>query len=69
MPHSVLEAVKLGIWDYEPTEETPKNFQATDAIPGSTEKLSILAQRVQLGLPLWHPKDRRNYDKLGVRDE
>ena len=69
MPYSVLEAVKLGIWDFELDEKPKSNFQATDAIPGSTEKLDILAQRIQLGLPLWHPNDRLNYDKMGVRDE
>ena len=69
MPYSVLEAVKLGIWDFELDEKPKANFQATDAIPGSTEKLDILAQRIQLGLPLWHPNDRLNYDKMGVREE
>lgn len=69
MPYSVLEAVKLGIWDFELDERPPDNFQATDAIPGSMEKLDILAQRIQLGLPLWHPNDRLNYDKAGSRED
>lgn len=69
MPHSVLEAVKLGIWDFELDDQPTQNFQATDAIPGSIEKLDILAQRIQLGLPLWHPNDRRNYEKASPREE
>jgi hypothetical protein len=69
MPHSVLEAVRLGIWDFEVDEEAPQEFAATDAIPGSTEKLDILAQRIQLGLPLWHQNDRRNYDRSNSRED
>ncbi len=31
----------------------------TDAAPGSEEKLSVLAERVRMGLPLHHPRDAR----------
>jgi len=56
-----LEAIKLGIWDYEPrpTEET--SYDATEAMPGTQEKLKIMASRVQAGLPLWHQGDRVEY--------
>lgn len=62
MPNSVLDAIKLGIWDFEPEERDICTYQATRALPGTDEKLDILAQRVQRGLPLWHPKDRRSFD-------
>ena len=64
MPRSVLEAIQMGMWDYEPEheEEEPKEFSETREMPGSTAKLEILAERVQSGLPLWHPNDRRSYD-------
>lgn len=39
-------------------------FTPTDAPAGSRSKLDILAERVQLGLPLWHPEDRRDYSGL-----
>ncbi len=58
MPRSVLEAVKMGLWDFEPERVDRNRYSPTDALPGSTEKLSILKQRLQLGLPLWHPDDR-----------
>jgi len=58
----VLEAIKAGIWDFEPEEAGSGQFEATKALPGSDEKLDILAARVQEGLPLWHPRDRRTYD-------
>ena len=32
-------------------------FAPTDALPGSEEKVHVLAQRVQLRQPLWHPLD------------
>ena len=31
-------------------------------MPGTAEKLDVLAERLQQGLPLWHPSDRRSYD-------
>lgn len=58
MPHSIIEAIKLGIWDYEPDGNRPPEFDATVALPGTQEKLSVLANRIEQGLPLWHPSDR-----------
>lgn len=62
MPQSVLDAIKAGYWDYEPQRVLMDEFQATEALPGSNEKLEVLARRVALGLPLWHPDDRRTFD-------
>ncbi len=58
MPKSVLEAIKMGFWDYEPPEVEYGEFDAADAMPGTREKLNIIAERVREGLPLWHEKDR-----------
>lgn len=58
MPKSVLEAIKLGLWDFEPPEVDFGQFDASDAMPGTKEKLEELAQRVRNGLPLWHADDR-----------
>ena len=33
--------------------------EPTDAIPGSEEKIRVLAQRVKSGQELWHPLDNR----------
>jgi len=38
----------------------PEQFHATGAMPGTNAKLSVLAERVRLGLPLWHPSDRQD---------
>ena len=62
MPSSVLDAIRLGIWDYEPERVESNRFDSTRALPGSQEKLNILARRLATGLPLWHPEDRRSYD-------
>jgi hypothetical protein len=65
VPTSVLEAIKLGLWDFEPQEETlQEHFQATGAMPGTPDKLDVLAERVRLGQPLWHPADRQDYDEV-----
>jgi hypothetical protein len=58
VPRSVLEAIKEGFWDFEPVEIPRHEFDGTDAMPGTREKLAVLADRVQSGLPLWHPSDR-----------
>jgi hypothetical protein len=48
----------MGLWDFEPPEVASSQFDSTDAMPGTKTKLDVLAERVQLGLPLWHPDDR-----------
>jgi hypothetical protein len=60
---SVLEAIKLGIWDYEPEATEERRHPATRAMPGTDEKLEVLAARIRAGLPLWHHNDRRDYDE------
>lgn len=59
---SVLEAIRDGEWDFEPDELNDKHYPSTGALPGSDEKLAILADRARRGLPLWHAEDRRSYD-------
>ncbi len=61
VPRSVLEAIKLGMWDFEPETRDGDQYEPTEALPGSPEKLAVLSERVRLGLPLWHPHDRRSY--------
>ena len=58
VPKSVLEAIKMGLWDFEPPEVAFDHFEASDAMPGTKEKLDTLAARVAKGLPLWHEGDR-----------
>lgn len=62
MAKSVLEAIKQGIWDYEPDDVEERRFAATRAMPGTEEKLEVLAARIDAGLPLWHRADRRDFD-------
>jgi hypothetical protein len=59
---SVIEAVKMGNWDFEPDAQDASAFKATKAMPGTDEKLDVMTERVRQGLPLWHPADRRTYD-------
>lgn len=62
MPSSVLDAIRQGIWDYEPRRVEKKDFDSTSAMPGTKEKLAILAARLEQGVPLWHPQDRCEYE-------
>ena len=65
MPKSVLEAIKLGIWDYEPPEVECTLFDPADAMPGTKDKLRVLAERARKGLPLWHLNDRADMESEG----
>jgi hypothetical protein len=48
--------------DFAPIESD--DFQATEAPAGSAEKIAVLAQRIESGVPLWHPEDRGDYSGL-----
>ena len=48
MPNSVLEAIRAGKWDYEPESAEEQDYDSTTALPGSDEKLDILAEQVQV---------------------
>jgi hypothetical protein len=62
MAKSVLDAIKQGMWDYEPESVEERRFSATRAMPGTDEKVAVLAARLEAGLPLWHGQDRTEYD-------
>jgi hypothetical protein len=63
VPRSVLDAIRDGDWYFEPDEVDASRFAATSAIPGTREKLEVLAQRARAGLPLWHEFDRPDYEE------
>lgn len=48
--------------DFEPQDTL--DFEPTEAPAGSAEKIELLAQRVEKGLPIWHPEDRQDYSGL-----
>ncbi len=60
---SVLQAIREGNWFFEPDDVESNRFDATRAVPGSREKLDVLAARASEGLPLWHSADRADYDE------
>ena len=62
MRDSILDAIKQGHWDFEPETVEQDDYDSTGALPGSSEKIMKLAERVSGGLPLWHPNDRRSFD-------
>jgi hypothetical protein len=64
VPKSVLDAIACGVWNFEPQKIATGDFPPTEALPGSDLKLEVLSERLRLGLPLWHPHDRRHYSDL-----
>jgi hypothetical protein len=63
VPNTILEAIELGLWDFEPQEVESEEFEACGAMPGTAAKLMILAERISRGLPLWHPSDRQDCEE------
>lgn len=63
MPKSILDAIKMGHWDFEPPTVDDSEFCWTEAMPGTKEKVQILTERLRNGLPLWHPRDRFELDE------
>lgn len=66
MTKSVLDAIREGNWSFEPEVVETGSFDATRAVPGTSEKLRVLAERVSAGLPLWHERDRADYEDLDM---
>jgi hypothetical protein len=65
---SVLDAIREGDWFFEPEEVDARGYQATRAIPGTRQKLDVLAARARAGLPLWHERDRADYEEPEVAE-
>ena len=61
---NVFEAILEAGHDEDFVPQKTDDFIPTAAPAGSPEKISILARRVELGLPLWHPDDRCDYSGL-----
>jgi hypothetical protein len=65
VPRSVIDAIKQGDLTFEPARGAAANSQATIALPGTSEKIDVLARRLAEGEPLFHPRDRVTYDQAG----
>lgn len=61
---NVFEAIQKFGHDEDFAPHASDDFSATQAPAGSPEKLAVLASRIEAGLPLWHPEDRRDYSGL-----
>jgi hypothetical protein len=54
---STSKYARRGVSDFN--GRTAQAAQPTNALPGSPEKVAVLAERARLGLSLWHPLDAR----------
>jgi hypothetical protein len=54
---STSKYARRGVSDFN--GQSKLSAEPTDALPGSEEKVAILAERARLGLSLWHPQDAR----------
>ena len=68
MRKSILEAVKMRYWDFEPAAVDFSEFEPSDAMPGTQEKLGAMAERIRRGMPLWHVADRADMEAPAPRE-
>lgn len=61
---NVFEAILKYGHDEDFNPVATASFRPTDAPAGSPEKIEELRRRVELGLPLWHNRDRVDYTGL-----
>jgi hypothetical protein len=64
-PHvakNIYEAVLMWGPDVDFTPDAQTWYEATDAAPGSDEKIAVIKRRAELGLPLWHDQDRTDFN-------
>jgi len=61
---NVFEAILKFGHDENFDAEPDDDFESTDAPAGSESKIEILRRRVEMGYPLWHEMDRRDYTGL-----
>jgi hypothetical protein len=53
---STSKFARRGVRDFNGKTRMP---EPTSALPGTLEKVAVLAERARLGLSLWHPLDAR----------
>ncbi|REJ70454.1 MAG: hypothetical protein DWQ31_01010 [Planctomycetota bacterium] len=61
---NVFEAISMFGHDEDFAPLETDEFTSTEAPAGSPEKIDILAERIEQGLPLWHDEDRPDYSGL-----
>jgi hypothetical protein len=54
---NVFEIIELYGHDENFEPQCTEDFGPTKAPAGSRQKIDILADRIQRGMPLWHPED------------
>ena len=54
---NVFEIIELYGHDENFEPQCTEDFSPTSAPAGSKQKIDILAERIQRGMPLWHPED------------
>ena len=62
--NNVFEAILKYGHDEDFAPRAGEEFDGTQCPAGSRDKLDVMAERVRLGQPLWHPEDRADYSGL-----
>lgn len=63
---NVFEAILKVGHDEDFKTQVRESWQPTDAVAGTSQKVDILRQRVELGVPLFHPNDNQECVCLSI---
>jgi len=66
---NVFEIIELYGHDENFEPQPTAEFTPTCAPAGSRQKIDILADRIQRGMPLWHPEDAAGSTAVAVADD
>jgi hypothetical protein len=66
---NVFEIIELYGHDENFEPQCTAEFAPTTAPAGSKQKIDILADRIQRGMPLWHPEDSTESSAVAVADD
>jgi len=58
---NVFEIIELYGHDENFEPQCTDEFAPTHAPAGSRQKIDVLAERIQRGMPLWHPEDSTDF--------
>ena len=64
--YNVFDAIEEKGHDEDFVPTVTDEFYPTDAQAGSKAKVEVLAERVNKGLPLWHPEDKTSISYRGL---
>jgi hypothetical protein len=65
MTNTFWEAIKIGLWDFQPHTVDVGELEPYDETPGAREKLEVLTEHLRRTAACWEHDDRLDARRLG----